>query len=208
MTYFYSINNLVDKIYFAKIRNKTKKVAGRVKKMRKKWTKKDLRRLTIAYEMGASYRLLCQILDKTATSINKQLTRAGIRPLGSSKRGKRQTDSLVSAEDIWNEINYQEQINPLEEEIKTKESFRKPIFLKATKRTRLTPENEVEYCDTLQPPISYLLSLGYQVKKIYLTWADYVINSKPLTSSQLIIFTNRLRCETGLKPFVVSGYVY
>lgn len=175
--------------------------------MLKKWTKTELRRLMIAYHMGANYYSLCKILDKSASSINKQLCRSGIRPLGSSKRGKKSTGGPVLIEKIWEEIYIQERLNPLKEDIKPTQLLKKPVFLKVKKNNRLSLKDDtLHYCDTLQTPISYLTTLGYQVKKVCLHWADYVINSKPLTACQLLIFANRLRCESGKKPFAVSGY--
>jgi hypothetical protein len=179
--------------------------------IRKKWTKKELRRLKIAYHMGANYHMLCQILEKSATSINKQLCREGIRPLGSAKKGKKKESFWVSLDMVWQEIHRQEADHPLEEEIppaKILKPIKKPVYKHIDRKTRPSQESDAEYCDTLDKVISYLASKGFQVHKVCLRWADYAINSKPFTASQLLIFVNRLRYESGLKPFVVAGYYY
>lgn len=175
---------------------------------RNKWTPLDHRRLLIAYNMGAKYAWLCQILDRSETSINKYLNRSGIRPLGTAKGTGRQP-SIITLDDIWAEIHRQEKLYPLEGAPAPLKPFKKPLYIKSPSSVSGKRQlfHDAVYCTSLQKAIHYLSSSGFSVKKINLKWADYVVNSKLLSACQLLILANRRRYETGLRPFVVSGFV-
>lgn len=53
----------------------------------KKWTEEEIKKLFLARQMGASIAIMARLLDRSVPSVNKALTRLGIRPLGACARG-------------------------------------------------------------------------------------------------------------------------
>ena len=202
---------LQPKAYFLK---RDKKGPG--KKMKKHlkakhWTDEEIKKLFLARQMGASIAIMAKLLDRSVPSVNKALTRLGVRPLGSSTRGvkpgshmRRVTFACVKEYVDAEMIHFRSE---------------KPTFLGKKEKPCMAFLSEKEEQNTprkINPNLPILVSLD----KVIHFWQQHGVSACPvsqntqtyfrfgkelLSPAQLLVLTNRKR-ETLKQPlFWVSG---
>lgn len=149
------------------------------------WSKKDIEMMKFSFLNGEKIKLIAHKMGRTPTSINKALSRFGIR----RKTGKA--------------YNYRFPLALMR-------SYQNPIYANTSiqKTNKVTYDEPTEVEDNwvnFQEVVIWLQTTGDRVNSIsYLKNTYFVVNGKILTKEQVLIYANKRRIEKKLPIFLVK----
>lgn len=177
----------------------------------KQWTDEEIKKLFLARQMGASIAIMAKLLDRSVPSVNKALTRLGVRPIGTCARGVKPGSHMRRVVFACVKEYVDTQMVHFRSE--------KPTFLGKKEKPCMAFLSEKEKPHTqrtINPNLPILVSLD----KVIHFWQQHGVSASPvpqnkqtyfqvgkelLSPAQLLVMTNRKR-ETLKQPlFWVSG---
>lgn len=200
----------------------------------KKWSEKDKFQLWISYDMGCSLQLICKLLDRSNTSINKALERFKIRPRGSCPPGprplyKRKAVTYFDAFSKFKELDLM-QTFPKQKILSTLFPTHQPPWSTTrhspkihssrpnTERYTAFPPNKPlrrrrndrftpETWVMLPTVIQYLRDKGFKIKVEPQKSSEVVffLGLERMTPAQLLLIANRIRIAEGAAIYYVHN---
>ena len=176
---------------------------------RKTWTEKERYQLMVAYRVGASLKMMSEILGRSTSAINKALSRHGARPLGSQPRGvrPRTLTKSVTLKLVKQKIKELESCQNVLEKSDISATY-SPQAVRAYDALKARPRQkrvELSKWVTLEDLTAYLERRGYPVKlKRQGPQKGYWVRQKFLTPAKLLMFVNEMRAANQKPPFYVD----
>lgn len=177
----------------------------------KQWTEEEIKKLFLARQMGASIAIMAKLLDRSIPSVNKALTRLGIRPLGACARGVKPGSHMRRVTFACVKECVDAQMVHFRAE--------KPTFLgkkekpcmafledKDEKKSSIRPCPHLPILVTLDKIIHYWQQHGVSACPVSQNTQTYLrIGKELLSPAQFLMMTNRKREALKQPLFWVSG---
>lgn len=190
------------------------------------WSIQEIEYLKVGFQMGTRLKIMAKVLKRSETSINKALSRFGIRPYGAKGRIKNNKRIIpcLSVETYQQTIDkHCQKLEPsrffqLEKKqdpvlksdnlIKEKDKSLLESSLDApclNQKTNIInfPHNWIDFeaavnlLQDIDDRVNYS-DKGFRKKTIF-------INGKPFTAQQMLLRLNRLRVQSGLDPVYITN---
>ncbi|MFN7710675.1 MAG: hypothetical protein ACK5O7_06940 [Holosporales bacterium] len=188
------------------------------------WSKADLARLELGYQMGAPLRVLAAAVGRSPTAVNKALCRFGIRPMGlyspGAKPGGKRLRLLQSQRFMLMAKTIQvpsdgteyggkgKRKNRIFDDGQREASVKLPLLRDACPQQMRRTENAVlDEIWTMADVLLALHSMGFEVTKKAQTQTSHVyFTSLGVREDwQLVVHLNKERLQRGLAPVHVEG---
>ncbi|MBN9343491.1 MAG: hypothetical protein BGO76_02670 [Caedibacter sp. 38-128] len=192
------------------------------------WSAQEIEYLKVGFQMNIRLKVIAKVLKRSETSINKALSRFGIRPYGLKGRIKNNKNILSClSEETYKkvldnhcqELGYpsffpveKKQGKLLKENKLSKEKNTFPLksysdyhsLLSNQKSTAINFNNN--WID-FESALILLKNIGDRVNCSHnnLNKKTIFINGKPFTAQQMLLRLNRLRMQSGLDPVYVAN---
>ena len=174
----------------------------------RRWSEHEVKKLSLARQMGADLNTMAKLLERSVPSVNKALTRLGVRPLGESPRGAKPGRRARSASIAYLRTHIDQEM----ETFATHESTfigkkEKPCLAFLTKgldEARVDPKLPL----FVKPHTIVAYWRAHGVEASVYTHNDvttYRLGSQTLTGAQFLMQTNQKRQQQGEPVFWVEG---
>lgn len=191
------------------------------------WSDQEIEYLKVGFKMCIRLKVIAKVLKRSETSVNKALSRFGIRPYGVKGRVKNNKKilSYVSTD------TYQQALNKHCRETAPSQLFSdkenqpknsKNLDLQQENKLPLSPYFSIDSVEPLQKrvtpnqsndwidfdsAITLLQDMGDQVmySSNNLQRKTIFVNGKPLTAQQMLLRLNRLRLQADLEPVYIAN---
>lgn len=147
------------------------------------WNDDEISNLKNQYLSGVPIKIIAKQMNRTPTSINKALSRFGIRK---SKEKKASRSAITT---------YKEMVNVCQNHL--------------PKKTYLATVYNQEEWVTLEQVVGYLKKIGINIQKVFHDGLNELYyNNKLLSPLQAILLANRHRCQHNLSCFKVGDITW
>lgn len=173
-----------------------------------RWSEADIQKLTLARDMGASLDVLSKLTGRSATAVNKALTRLGIRPLGSEPRGIKPGRARRKVSLCHIEARLSEEMTTFSvQDLSFQGEKRKPCFsLMKSPAAECRIQASLPLLVSVTKVISYWQTHGVQIIERTLGEKSFFeMNGQMLSRAQLLAMTNRKRTQNNEPLFWLDG---
>lgn len=174
----------------------------------RRWSEHEIRKLSLARQMGADLPTMAKLLERTVPSVNKALTRLGVRQLGESPRGAKPGRRARSASIAYLSSQIEQEMETFASEESTFVGKKtKPCFAFLTKgldETRLDPKLPLMVKDGVL--MTYWRAHGVEAN-VYTFKGEtlYRLGGHTLTPAQFLMQTNQKRQQQNEPVFWIEG---
>ncbi len=192
------------------------------------WSAQEIEYLKIGFQMKTRLKIIAKVLNRSETSVNKALSRFGIRPYG--LKGRLKNDKNVLSDPT--EISFKKALDKHCQNsegssfflnVPKKSKIFKPVK-QGKKKSKLPFKSSLNYeylwsnkmpkTKDLQEDwhdfdfaVNFLRTIGDRVSYscANLKRKTLFINGKPFTAQQMLLRLNRSRLQSGLNPIYVAN---
>ena len=174
----------------------------------RRWSEHEIRKLALARQMGADLPTMAKLLERTVPSVNKALTRLGLRQLGESPRGAKPGRRARSASFAYlaTQIDHEMETFASQESTFVGKKV-KPCFAFLTRsleEERIDPKLPLMVKDDVL--ITYWRAQGVEANVYTLKGETlYRLGGHTLTPAQFLMQTNQKRQQQNEPLYWVEG---
>lgn len=191
------------------------------------WSEQEIEYLKVGFQMCIRLKVIAKVLKRSETSVNKALSRFGIRPYGLKGRVKnnKRILSYVSTDTYKQALSKQcrglaptllfadeENQAKRSKDLSQQQEDKSTLLLYSPKDSLWPPQkplatNHSNNWVDFDSAVTLLQDVGDQATYAHNNFQRKAIfvNGKPLTAQQMLLRLNRLRLQAGLEPVYIAN---